>query len=184
MPDLIWDPVPEAAHTIEANWLFALRRERFRSRKTGKQHDYFVVELADCVNVIAVTPRRELVMVRQFRAGSRTVSLETPGGLLDPGEDPAAAGARELKEETGYQGDPPRVVATVWSNPSILSSRATTIVISNAVPASEPALDPSEELSIELVPLERVNELIRVGSIDHSLVVAGLLWWQVLDGRA
>lgn len=181
MADLTWEPVPEASRTIEQNWLFALRRERFRSRQSGKQHDYYVMDLADCVNVIALTPSRELVMVRQFRAGSRAVSLETPGGLLDPGEDPAAAGVRELREETGFEGDPPRVLGTVWSNPSILTSRATTIVIANAVRTSEPAHDPSEELSIERVPLDRLNDLIRDGLIDHSLVVAGLLWWQLLE---
>ena len=73
----------------------------------GKTHDFFVAHLADGVHAVAVTPDHQIVMVRQFRAGSRRDSLETPGGLLEAGEDPCTAGARELLEETGYAGDPP-----------------------------------------------------------------------------
>ena len=106
MPDASWIREPAGDQTLEENWLFRLRRERFRSRASGRVHDYYVMHLADAVNVIALTPDRRVVLVRQFRAGSDSDSLETPGGLLEPGEDPRAAGARELLEETGYAGDP------------------------------------------------------------------------------
>jgi len=92
---------------LEENWLFRLRKERFESRHTGKVHDYYVLDLADAVHVVALTPDGEVLLVRQFRAGSGRDSLEIPGGLVDPGEDPCTAGARELLEETGYAGDPP-----------------------------------------------------------------------------
>lgn len=167
----------EGDETLEENWLFRLRRERFRSRHSGKVHAFYVVRLADAVNVVAVTPERQLVMVRQFRAGSGHDSLETPGGLLEPDEDALAAGARELLEETGYAGDPPRLLGTVWSNPSIMSSRSTTIVIANARRVAPPNLDHNEELTVELVPAADVLAMIHDGRIDHSLVVAGLLWW-------
>jgi ADP-ribose pyrophosphatase len=86
--------------TIEENWLFRLRKERFRSRLSGQEHDFYVIHLADAVHVVALTPDDEVLLVRQFRAGSKRDSLEIPGGLIDPGEDPCAAGARELREET------------------------------------------------------------------------------------
>jgi 8-oxo-dGTP pyrophosphatase MutT (NUDIX family) len=180
-----WVRVPDAEgdRTLEENWLFCLRRERFRSRLSGKLHDYFVMHLADAVNVIALTTDRRLVMVRQFRAGSGRDSLEPPGGLLDPGEDPLAAGARELCEETGYAGDPPVLVGTVWSNPSIMTSRFTTILIANARPVAEPTLDHGEEVTIVLVPAEEILPMIRDGRIDHGLSVCGLLWWLLGDGR-
>ena len=122
-PSWVREAEGAADTTIEENWLFRLRRERFRSRTSGKVHDYFVMHLADAVNVIALTPDDQVVLVRQFRAGSARDSLEPPGGLLDPGEDPCAAGARELLEETGYAGDAAVLLGSVWSNPSILSSR-------------------------------------------------------------
>lgn len=177
-----WEPQPGQDRTLEENWLFRLRRERFRSRTTGAAHDFFVLSLADCVNVIALTPDRELILVRQFRAGARADSLETPGGLLDPREDPCRAGARELREETGYEGDPPRLLSTVWSNPSILTSRATTILIPNARRVADPSPDHNEELAVEIVPAAAIPQMIRDGRIDHSLVVAGLLWWLHFEG--
>jgi 8-oxo-dGTP pyrophosphatase MutT (NUDIX family) len=163
--------------TIDDNWLFRLRRERFESRQSGKVHDYYVIHLADAVHVVALTPDDEVLLVRQFRAGSGRDSLEIPGGLVDPGEDPCRAGARELLEETGYAGDPPEFLGTLWSNPSLLTSRISTIVIRNARLVAEPDPDHNEELTVERVPAREIPRLIREGRIDHALVVTGLLWW-------
>jgi 8-oxo-dGTP pyrophosphatase MutT (NUDIX family) len=178
-PEASWSRVPDSAAdvTIEENWLFRLRRERFRSRRSGKAHDFFVMHLADAVHVIAETPDRRLVLVRQFRAGSGRDSLEPPGGLLEPGEDPRAAGARELLEETGYAGDPAVLVGSAWSNPSITTSRINTVYIANARKVSEPKPEANEEVTIELVPARAIPRLIRQGKIDHALAVLGLLWW-------
>ncbi len=172
-----WVPDGEPAETLEENWLFRLRRERFRSRATGKAHAYYVMHLADAVNVVALTPDRKVILVEQFRAGSGHDSLETPGGLVDEGEDPLEAGARELLEETGYAGDPPRVLGTVWSNPSILSSRITTILITNAKPVAEPKFDAEEELRMELISARRIPQMLVNGQIGHALAAHGLMLW-------
>lgn len=175
-----WEREPtQSDGTLEENWLFRLRRERYRSRLTGKGHDFYILELADAVSVVALTPDRKLVLVRQFRAGSKEDSLETPGGLLEAGEDPCVAGARELAEETGYAGDPPVLLGTVWSNPSLMTSRIATILITNARPSIQPRPDEGEEVAVELVPAADVPRMIADGRIDHALVVAGLLWWLV-----
>ena len=174
-----WISDAEGAHdrTLAETWLFRLRCERFRSRASGSVHDFFVAHLADGVHVLAVTPDQQVVMVRQFRAGSRRDSLEMPGGLLEPGEDPCAAGARELLEETGYAGDPSRLVGTLWPNPALLSMRITTIVVHNARRIAEPHPDQSEELAVEMVSVRDIRKLIETGRIDHAVCVAGLLWW-------
>jgi 8-oxo-dGTP pyrophosphatase MutT (NUDIX family) len=170
--------------TLAENWLVRLCRERFRSRMSGKIHDYFVAHVADGVQVVAITASRKLVMVRQFRAGSRTDGFETPGGLLEPGEDPCTAGARELLEETGYAGEPPQLLGTLWPNPALLTTRISTIVIHNAQRVAEPRPDPTEELAIELVPIQDIPELIQTGQIDHAVCVAGLLRWLYLNDPA
>jgi 8-oxo-dGTP pyrophosphatase MutT (NUDIX family) len=177
-----WRSVDNGAHdqTLVESWLFRLRKERYQSRKSGKTHDYYVTHLANGVHAIALTADQQVVMVRQFRAGSRRDSLETPGGLLDPGEDPCAAGARELLEETGYAGDSPELLGTIWPIPALLSMRISTVVIRNARRIAEPHLDQNEEVSLELVPVGDIPALIKSGQIDHGVCVAGLLWWLLL----
>jgi ADP-ribose pyrophosphatase len=170
--------------TLVETWLFRVRRERFRSRKSGKTHDFYVTDVADGVHVIAVTADHKVVMVRQFRAGSRRDSLETPGGLLDPGEGACVAGARELCEETGYTGDSPELLGTLWPNPALLSMRISTILIRNARPTALPHLDPNEELEIELVDVRDIPALVKSGQIDHAVCVAGLLEWLLRDPSA
>lgn len=178
-----WVSEAGGAHdeTLLHTWLFRLRRERFRSRKSGKLHDYYVAHLADGVQAITVTPAMELVMVRQFRAGSRHDSLEMPGGLVEPGEDPCVAGMRELFEETGYAGDPPETLGVIWSNPAILSMSTTTIITRNARRVANPSPEKSEELLLELVPVADIPALIKSGRIEHAACIAGLLWWLLLD---
>jgi ADP-ribose pyrophosphatase len=163
--------------TLVENWMLRLRRERFRSRGSGKSHDYYVAYLADGVQVVALTPENRVVLVRQFRAGSRRDSLELPGGLVEAGEEPSTAGPRELLEETGFTGLPPEQLGSFWSNPAILSMRITTIVIRDAQLTASPRPDQTEELSIELFPVEEIRSLILQGRVDHGASVAGLLWW-------
>jgi len=184
MNDASWLPDPEHDETLETNWLFTLRRERFRSRVSGVAHDYYVVHLADAVNVVAITPERQVVLVKQFRAGSKRDSLETPGGLLEPGEDPLEAGARELAEETGYVGESVHLVGQSWSNPSIMTSKITTIAIENARRTGPAKPDHSEELTVELLPVDEIDSAVRDGRIDHSLAVLSLLWWRSGRGSA
>src|SRR5450432_1853523 len=112
--------------------IFTLRSDLKISPRTGKEHDFFILDSVNWVNVVAVTPDQQLVMVEQYRHGSNTVELEIPGGLMDAGEtDPVATGVRELREETGYAGENPRLLGRIWANPAILSNITYTVLIEN-----------------------------------------------------
>lgn len=182
-PRTSWLPDGAQDETLAETWLFRLRRERFRSARSGKAHDFFVTHLADGVHTIAVTPDDRVVLVSQFRAGSRRDSLETPGGLLEPGEDPGEAGARELLEETGYAGDAPESLGILRPNPALLTMAITTVVIRNVRRIAEPQPDATEELAVELVPASEILAMIRDGRIDHAVCVAGLLMWLATRGQ-
>lgn len=183
MSDPHWEIVASGARLITENWLFRLWSRVYRSRRSGRDHTYYVAELPDCVHVIALTPEpdRRIVLVRQFRAASAEQSLEVPGGLVDPGEDPAAAGVRELLEETGYAGDPPVVLPTYWCNPSLLTAKVTAIVVANAKRISDPQPDSTEELEIELAPASEIPAMVRSGKISHALVAGSLLSWLAFE---
>jgi len=112
--------------------IFTLRSDLKISPRTGREHDFFVLDSVHWVNVIAVTPDQQLVMVEQYRHGSNTVELEIPGGMMDPGEtDPVATAVRELREETGYEGENARLLGRIHSNPAILTNLTYTVLIEN-----------------------------------------------------
>src|SRR5580704_11464520 len=95
--------------------IFTVRTVRKVSPRTGKEHDVYVIDSANWVNVIATTPDDQLVMIEQFRHGSNTVELEIPGGMIDPGDaSSSAAGVRELREETGYEGEEPQIIGSIF----------------------------------------------------------------------
>jgi ADP-ribose pyrophosphatase len=70
----------------------------------GELVDYEIKDEDDMVAVLALTPEREVVLVRQFRPGPEAVLLELPAGVVERGDDPADTAAAELLEETGYAG--------------------------------------------------------------------------------
>ena len=79
--------------------------------------------------------RRALMLSTSWpvqRGEQYRVTLETPGGMVDPGESFIAAGARELLEETGYAGDPAEQLGVVTPNPALQNNRCGTLLIRNA----------------------------------------------------
>jgi ADP-ribose pyrophosphatase len=70
------------------------------------------------ITVLPLTPEGRIVTIRMFRAGPDAVVTNLPGGLVEPGEDVAVAGARELEEETGYTCETLDVVGWQWSGAS------------------------------------------------------------------
>lgn len=153
--------------------VFTVDRVLNQSPTSGRKDDFFVLGSADWVNVIALTPDEKVVLVEQYRHGTDRVTLEIPGGLVDPVDaGPLEAGPRELLEETGYRGESAEQIGTVEPNPSIQSNRCSTLLIRNAVRVAEPSLDPNEEMRTTLRSLGEIGTLIRTGDIRHALVVA------------
>lgn len=164
--------------------LFRVRQDRCRSPRTGAAHEFLVLETQDWVNIVALTPEQEVVMVRQFRAGSGQVTLEIPGGVVDPGETPQVAAARELREETGYCASEWIELGSIHPNPAILSNRCHTFLARGCVLAGAPALEEREDISVELLPLGEVPRRLAAGEISHALVAVAFqkldLWRQGL----
>jgi len=156
--------------------VFAVSRCMARSPLTGEIHPFFRIEAGDWVNVVPITADDQLVMVRQYRHGSREITLEIPGGIVDPGETPAEAAARELLEETGYRAERVEAIGSVNPNPALFENRCHTFLASKVVRVAEIQNTRLEETSVELVPLADIPDQLRRGRIDHALVVVALYW--------
>ncbi len=171
------DPVPpwqiEVEKPLLDTRLFRVRGVRARSRlRPDHASDFVVLDTADWVNVIALTPDKQVVTVRQYRHGTASVTLEIPGGMVDPGESFVQAALRELAEETGYVGADARQIGLVEPNPAIQSNRCATVLVRDARPLGAQALDGNEEIAVGTVPLADIPALIQSGRITHALVVA------------
>ena len=164
-----------ASRSLAATRIFDVRGVEFRHPVRGTQREFVVIDAPDWVNVIALTPDGELVMVNQFRYGANAFSWEVPGGVIDLGEDPVAAGVRELREETGYVGRSARLLGSVHPNPAILNNRCHLVLVEGAVCAAGQDWDADEEIEVAAVPVDEAYAWARSGRITHSLVLNGLL---------
>jgi 8-oxo-dGTP pyrophosphatase MutT (NUDIX family) len=154
--------------------IFRLRQKTVQHPTTGRAHPRVVIDGPDWVNVIPVTAAGAVVLVRQYRFGTASVTLEIPGGMVDPGEAPAEAALRELEEETGYRAD--RLVPLGWShpNPALQSNRLHSYLALGCHRVHEGHADPGEELTVEEVPRAALPGLVLAGEISHALVLVAL----------
>jgi 8-oxo-dGTP pyrophosphatase MutT (NUDIX family) len=159
--------------------VFSVRRKDCVSPRTGATHDFFVLDAANWVNVVALTPEGNMILIEQYRHGSETVELEIPGGVIDP-EDPSpvAAGCRELREETGYVGENARLIGDVFPNPAIMRNNCYTVLIENCRKTSGLDFDAGEDIATRLIPADQVAPLAFEGKIRHSLVIAALFYFE------
>jgi ADP-ribose pyrophosphatase len=156
--------------------IFKVRKDTTINPRTGQTHEMFVLDQPNWVNVIPLTPDEHVVMVEQWRHGSRTIELETPGGLMDDRETPAACARRELLEETGYDTDRLVHLGTVKPNPAIQSNLQHYLLATGCRKVAELNLDHAEDIHVRLVRLAEVPEMIRAGKITHGIVIGAFYW--------
>jgi ADP-ribose pyrophosphatase len=162
--------------------IFTLRSDRKVSPRTLKEHDFYVIDSVNWVNVIALTSDQNLVMVEQYRHGSETVELEIPGGMMDTTDPtPEATAERELREETGYEGTGPQVIGKIYPNPAIMSNTCFTVMLKNCRCLHPVTFDHGEDLLTRLVPVAEIPNLIASGQIRHSLVVVALYYFELVQ---
>jgi len=175
----------EASHLI---WTEEKRREAYRSKvltvqdtecrsPEGKVRTFTVIDCADWVIVVPVfeiAAGRQFLMVRQWRHGSRELSVEFPGGVLENGEDPQTGAGRELREETAYEAGRLTKLGTMGPNPAIMSNHVHFYLAENLKPLHRQNLDEDEFVDAESINEKDVLRGMGKPPYIHALTAAAL----------
>jgi ADP-ribose pyrophosphatase len=174
------------ARLVAKTRIFEVESVDFHHPDHPAPRDFFLINAPDWVNVLALTPAHEIVLVRQFRFGTNDISLEIPGGVMDAGEDPVTTALRELQEETGFTGKNARLLGSVHPNPAMQTNRCHLVFVEQAVRKGDTKWDRDEEFEIFTAPVDDVYARAWRGEITHSMVLDALLlfWphWEKLRG--
>lgn len=158
--------------------IFTVERSVAVSPVDGAPRAFHRIQSPSWAQILPITARGEAVLVRQYRHGNQRVTLEIPGGLIDPGEEPAVAAIRECLEETGYRAATALPLGVVNPNPALFANQlysfyATGVELEGAVQNTG-----TEFTDVVLVPVAELPAMLVSGEIEHALVAATL--WRYL----
>lgn len=160
-------------YLIQRPWLTA-RKDALQLPDGRVNPEFYVLEYPSWVNVIAVTKDGRYVMVRQYRHGLGVMSTELCAGVVEPGEDPEAAGRRELAEETGYTGGKWTLQCVISGNPSTTNNLTYCYLAEGVELTQEQHLDPTEMVTPLTLSREELLEMMMDDDMKQSLMLAPL----------
>jgi 8-oxo-dGTP pyrophosphatase MutT (NUDIX family) len=158
--------------------IFTARWVGRENPRTNKKADFIILDSKDWVNVIPITKDNKIVLVQQYRHGIDNITLEIPGGLIDEGETPENAGKRECIEETGYASDKELILLGITRpNPAFLNNKCYSFLWYDVDKKYEQKFDTNEEIEIILKDINEIENLIKEGRINHSIVLNAFLFY-------
>lgn len=156
--------------------------ERTYELPDGKTKNFYIKITNPAICVLALTEDNKVITVEQFRPGPNVVLNELPGGYVDDGETPEQAMARELREETGYEGDV-QFVTTCFDDAYVTMQRSC-FVATNCKRVGDQQLDDSEFLNVRLHELPEFLKIVRSGRMtDVEVALLGLDHLDLLDSK-
>ena len=171
---LDWERVDQRYDEHAGLMLFEKRLDRMKNPRNGKVMDRLVLESVDWVNMVVLDRNGEVVMIRQYRFGVGYTTLETPGGMVDPGESSRAAAERELFEETGYRAPRWTYLGAVEPNPAIFDNLCHHWLAEDATLEAPQDLGDGEMIHVELMSQAAVRRAVTSGEIRHALCLSVL----------
>lgn len=165
--------------TVNSEYLFrrpwlTVRRDEVRLPDGRINPEFYVLEYADWINVVAITEDGMFVLERQYRYGLGEIGYEICAGVIEDGEDPLDAAKRELSEETGYEGGEWTKVATISANPSTTSNLTHCYLARGVRKVRNQHLDATEDIEVILLSRDELYQLMLDDKIRQALMLAPL----------
>lgn len=154
--------------------LFRARFDHIQNPRNQAIERMVILEGADSVNAVPVTPEQEIIFVRQYRVGIGKETLELPGGLVDPGEDLRSAIMRELAEETGYTSTTWTPLGRVASNPVFMDNYIHHWAAHDVTWHNPQRLDDGEAIVLERYPVQEAERMLQAGKFLHPHTISCL----------
>jgi 8-oxo-dGTP pyrophosphatase MutT (NUDIX family) len=158
-----WRPIA-STYVYRDRWL-ALRSDSVRLPNGSTLSPYHVIELADWVNVVAISASGHVLLVEQYRHAVARSLLEIPAGHADPQEDPEAAARRELLEETGYGGGTWHALGALHPAASRFTNQVHAYLALGVTRLTLPVEEESENLRLHEIPWAEFAEGLRSGRL-------------------
>jgi len=136
---------------------------------TGVEGDYIIMNAPDWVIVIPEM-NGKFLMVKQWRHGSKCLSVEFPGGVIDEGESPETAAVRELKEETGYEAGKLTKLGSVNPNPALFSNQTHVFLAEDLHKVADQELDSDEFINFMELSVDEVIEGMGTPQFPHAIM--------------
>lgn len=155
--------------------IFRVRRRRAVSPRTGSEHNFHLLDLPRWVAVIPILRDGSLLLVEQYRHGAKSISLEFPAGIMEPGEEPIDAARRELREETGFQASSFEILQAIRPDPAINMNTLTIVLARDCFENGAAEQDDSEDVHVVTMRPAEIDQAILDGRIFHAMVIAS--WW-------
>lgn len=156
-------------------WL-TIRKEKCELPDGRLMPAYYILEYPTWVSAFALTKEGKVVMVKQYRHGLGVVSTELPGGVVDKGETPEVAIARELKEETGYAFGSLELIGKICANPATTNNYMYIFIAREGEKVAEQSLDATEDLEVIFYSIDEVKQLLKENRIVQALHTAAIFY--------
>ncbi len=155
--------------------LFEVQYNYLINPRNEKEVEVVVLSGNDAVNVMAITTKNTVVMIKQYRFGINDYTVEIPGGLVDAGEDFLKAAQRELREETGYSGENWQYLGKIAQNPVFQDAYIHHYLLIDAEKTHPTEFDEAEDIQMIEMKLEEVKKGVQECAFQHPHTVSALV---------
>lgn len=177
-----WSTVKENKEYTTPIFNLFKRTLRLEAEDDQAEGEFYILNAPEWINVIALTPEKEIILVEQYRFGIEEPTLETPGGVVDTGEKTLEAAKRELLEETGYQSDRWSALGKVSANPAIMSNYAHVYLAEHCIYKGADNPDEHERINVHSLPWQGFMDLVKDGTVHHSIVLTAVARYLSVKG--